>query len=46
MVVAGDREAEAGQASVRMRSGQTVDAMAVADVATMITDKIAAKQMP
>jgi threonyl-tRNA synthetase len=43
MMVAGDREIEEGQVSIRLRSGENLDPLLAADAVAMIADKIAAK---
>lgn len=43
MLIAGDREIEQGQVSIRLRSGENLDPLAAADAVAMIADKIAEK---
>ncbi len=43
MLIAGDREVEDGQVSVRLRSGENLDPLPIADAVAMIEEKIAAK---
>ena len=43
MLVVGDREANAGAAAVRLRSGENLGAMPVADVAARIVEETEAK---
>lgn len=43
MLIAGDREVEEGQVSIRLRSGENLDALSVADAVAMMTEKVAQK---
>jgi threonyl-tRNA synthetase len=43
MLVVGDREAEAGAAAVRLRSGEDLKAMPVGDIVVRMTDEVARK---
>ena len=43
MLIAGDREVEDGQVSIRLRSGENLDPLAAGDAVTMIEDRIADK---
>jgi threonyl-tRNA synthetase len=43
MLIAGDREVEEGQISIRLRSGENLDALSVADAVAMMTEKVAQK---
>ncbi|MBT4500425.1 MAG: threonine--tRNA ligase [Gemmatimonadetes bacterium] len=44
MLIAGDREAESGQVSIRLRSGENLDPLSVAAAVDMIAGKIAARE--
>jgi threonyl-tRNA synthetase len=44
MLIAGDREAESGQVSIRLRSGGNLDPLSVAAAVDMIAGKIAARE--
>ena len=44
MLIAGDREAESGQVSIRLRSGENLDPLAVEEAVDMIAGKIAARE--
>ena len=43
MLIAGDREVEEGQVSIRLRSGENLDALSIADAVAMMTEKVAQK---
>ena len=43
MLIAGDREVEEGQVSIRLRSGENLDALSVADAVAMMTERVAQK---
>jgi len=45
MLVVGDKEAEAGAAAVRLRSGENLGALPVEEVLQRILDEIKAKAM-
>ena len=43
MLIAGDREVEEGQVSIRLRSGENLDPLSLADAVAMISAKVAEK---
>lgn len=43
MLIVGDREVEEGQVSIRLRTGDNLDAMAIPEAIAMVEEKIAAK---
>ena len=45
MLICGDREAESGQVSIRLRTGENLEPMAVEEAVSMIAGKIADKEL-
>jgi len=45
MLIAGDREAQGGQVSIRLRSGESLEAVPVAQAVAMIAERIATRAL-